>query len=217
MSATTCRIDAVEAFTVCTGIAAPLPQANVDTDVIMPKQFLKGITREGLAAGLFYDLRFDGGGCERADFVLNRPEYRSATFLIVGPNFGCGSSREHAVWGLRQYGIRGLIGRSFASIFYDNCIRNGLLPIVLSADAHARVLAACSEGASACVTVDLASGTVLVDDQLAIPFDIDARERDDLLNGRDAIAATLQQAAVIDAFERDHYAAAPWLRPLPPA
>jgi len=207
----------VEAFTVCTGIAAPLPQANVDTDVIMPKQFLKGITREGLAAGLFYDLRFDGGGRERGDFVLNRPEYRAATFLVVGPNFGCGSSREHAVWGLRQYGIRGLIGRSFASIFYDNCIRNGLLPIVLPADAHARVLAACSEGASARVTVDLVRMTVLINDQPAVPFHIDARERDDLLNGRDAIAATLQQAAMIDAFERGHHAAAPWLRPSSPA
>ena len=207
----------MEAFTVCTGIAATLPQANVDTDVIMPKQFLKGITREGLAGGLFYDLRFDEAGRERPDFVLNRRDYRATTFLVVGPNFGCGSSREHAVWGLRQFGIRALIGLGYASIFYDNCIRNGLLPIVLSAEAHGRVLAACAEGAPARVTVDLVRGIVRVEDRLSIPFSIDARERDDLLNGRDAIAATLQLAPAIDAFQRRLHAAAPWLRPSSPA
>ena len=206
----------MEPFTLCAGIAAPLPQANVDTDVIMPKQFLKGTTRAGLAAGLFYDLRFDGNGHERAEFILNRADYRAATFLVVGPNFGCGSSREHAVWGLRQYGVRGLIGLSYASIFYDNCIRNGLLPVVLPPEAHAGVLVACSDPASAHLTIDLEQQVIVLNDGSSASFDIDPRERDDLLHGRDAVAATLLQAAAIDAFERKHYASAPWLQPASP-
>src|SRR5262245_36429832 len=115
----------MDPFRIETGIAAPLPAANVNTDVIMPKQFLTGVTRDGLARGVFYDLRFDEDGNERSNFILNRPEFRDTRFLLVGPNFGCGSSREHAVWGLKQFGIRGLIGTSFGSIFYDNCFQNG--------------------------------------------------------------------------------------------
>jgi 3-isopropylmalate/(R)-2-methylmalate dehydratase small subunit len=114
-------------FSTVQGIAVPLPAANIDTDVIMPKQFLKGIDRSGLKHGLFHDLRFDKAGCEHTDFILNLPAWKAASFLVVGDNFGCGSSREHAVWGLMQYGVRALIGTSFAGIFFDNCARNGLL------------------------------------------------------------------------------------------
>ena len=134
-------------FTQVSGVAAPLPQVNVDTDVIMPKQFLKGITREGLAAGLFYDLRYDATGSERTDFILNRTGYRESRFLVVGPNFGCGSSREHAVWGLQQWGIRALIGSTFASIFQDNCFKNGLLPISLPLEQVAFLQNLCADPA----------------------------------------------------------------------
>ena len=203
----------MQPFTTLRGAAAPLPQANIDTDVIMPKQFLKGIDRDGLARGLFYDLRFDEHGREREDFILNQPSYRAASFLAVGPNFGCGSSREHAVWGLGQFGIRAIIGTSFASIFRDNCFRNGLLPVELRPDQIECVLAICSDPQRSQLTVDLISQTLLLDGGTQIAFTIDALRRDDLLNGRDAIAATLQFAHEIRTFERDHWAARPWLKP----
>lgn len=203
----------MEPFTLLTGIAAPLPQANVDTDVIMPKQFLKGIDRNGLAQGLFYDLRFDEHGREREDFILNRPAYRSARFLVVGPNFGCGSSREHAVWGLKQFQIRGLIGTSFASIFRDNCFRNGLLLMELPPEQIEHVLAICSEPRHNTISVDLAATSIRLDGDVQINFDIDPLRRDDLLHGRDAIASTLELADSIAAFERDHWRARPWLQP----
>jgi len=203
----------MEPFTSVSGKAAPLPQANIDTDVIMPKQFLKGITRDDLARGLLYDLRFDDAGHERAAFILNRPEYQAAKFLVVGPNFGCGSSREHAVWGLSQFGIRGIIGTSFASIFHDNCFRNGLLPIELDQAQIARVFAACSEPAHNQLEVDLSTHTIRLDDGTRLTFTIDALRRDDLLNGRDAIASTWQFADRIRAFEQRHWAAQPWLKP----
>ncbi len=203
----------IERFTTIAGVAAPLPQANIDTDVIMPKQFLKGITRDGLARGLFYDLRYDEEGCERKDFILNRPPYRQPSFLIVGPNFGCGSSREHAVWGLAQFGIRAIIGTSFASIFQDNCLRNGLLPVALPSE-HAEVVQrACADPAHNRLCVDLAAQVIELDDGSKVPFKIDALRRDDLLNGRDAIASTLRFAADIRTFEQSHWSARPWLKP----
>lgn len=203
----------MQPFTTLSGVAAPLPSANIDTDVIMPKQFLKGITRDGLGQGLFYDLRFDESGREREDFILNRPGYRTASFLIVGPNFGCGSSREHAVWGLGQFGIRGIIGTSFASIFQDNCFRNGLLPVGLKLDQIELVQTICSDPKRNTVSIDLVGEAIVLEGGVRIGFSIDALRRDDLLNGRDAIGSTLQFADEIRTFERSHWAARPWLKP----
>lgn len=200
-------------FTKVSGIAAPLPQGNVDTDVIMPKQFLKGITRDGLARGVFYDLRYDGAGHERPDFILNRPAYRQPGFLIVGPNFGCGSSREHAVWGLQQFGIRAIVGSTFASIFQDNCFRNGLLPVSLTPEQARHVQSVCVDPTHNTLEVDLVAQVVILDDGTRISFDIDPLRKDDLLSGRDAIAATLRYKADIEDFEREHWAAQPWLIP----
>ncbi len=200
-------------FTSVSGVAAPLPQANLDTDVIMPKQFLKGITRDDLARGVFFDLRFDAHGAERTEFVLNQPAYRQSRFLVVGPNFGCGSSREHAVWGLSQLGIRAIIGSSFGSIFQDNCYRNGLLPICLLPHEVQRLLVLCADADCAQLRVDLLEQMVELPDGSRIAFSIDALRREDLLNGRDAIASTLQFAAEIDAFEHSHWRQHPWLAP----
>jgi 3-isopropylmalate/(R)-2-methylmalate dehydratase small subunit len=213
MCATFNRIDPVEPFTTIAGVAAPLPRENIDTDVIMPKQFLKGITRNDLARGLFYDLRFDASGREREDFILNQPPYRQPSFLIVGPNFGCGSSREHAVWGLAQFGIRGILGTSFASIFQDNCFRNGLLPVALRAEQYDRILKLCSDPGHNRLSIDLRSQLVTLADGTPIPFSVDEMRRGDLLNGRDPIASTLRFAEDILAFERDHWSAQPWLKP----
>jgi 3-isopropylmalate/(R)-2-methylmalate dehydratase small subunit len=138
----------MERFSIVTGIAAPLPSANINTDVIMPKQFLKGIDRSGLRDGTFHDLRFDANGAERPEFILNRSRWRDAVFLVVGPNFGAGSSREHAVWGLRQLGIHALIGTSFAGIFFDNCARNGLLAISLNEETNQRLMDTASDPAT---------------------------------------------------------------------
>jgi 3-isopropylmalate/(R)-2-methylmalate dehydratase small subunit len=194
-------------------VGAPLPLPNVDTDVIMPKQFLKGITRDDLARGLFFDLRFDDAGAERADFILNRPPYRKPSFLIVGPNFGCGSSREHAVWGLAQFGIRSLLGTSFASIFQDNCFRNGVLPVALPAEQINLIQAVCSDPARNRMCVDLVTESLSLADGTLIRFTLDPLRRDDLLNGRDPIASTLRFAADIEAFEQAHWSARPWLKP----
>lgn len=201
------------AFTSVSGVAAPLPQANLDTDVIMPKQFLKGITRDDLARGAFFDLRFDAEGAERTEFVLNQPAYRQSCFLVVGLNFGCGSSREHAVWGLSQLGIRAIIGSSFGSIFQDNCYRNGLLPICLSPQEVQRLLVLCADADRARLRVDLLEQVVELYDGSRIEFSIDGLRREDLLNGRDAVVSTLQFAAEIDAFEYRHWRRYPWLTP----
>jgi 3-isopropylmalate/(R)-2-methylmalate dehydratase small subunit len=206
----------IEPFTTVSGVAAPLPQANIDTDVIMPKQFLKGITRDDLARGLFYDLRVDPAGQEREDFILNRAPYRQASFLIVGPNFGCGSSREHAVWGLAQFGIRAILGTSFASIFQDNCFRNGLLPITLRPEQIERMQTLCSDPGQSRLCIDLRTQLITLADGAPIPFSVDELRRDDLLNGRDPIASTLCFSAEIHAFERRHWILHPWLEPPAP-
>ena len=204
----------IEPFIVVTGVAAPLPPANLDTDVIMPKQFLKAITRDDLARGVFYDLRFDESGIERPDFVLNQEPYRQARFLVVGPNFGSGSRRAHAVWGLRQFGIRGLFGTSFASIFQDNCFRNGILPATLSSGHIARLLELTSDPAMCRLHVALESQTVQLADGDSFSFSINPLRRDDLLNGRDPIASTLRYESQIEAFEGTHWEAHPWLKPV---
>lgn len=194
-----------------TGVVAPLPAANVDTDVIMPKQFLRGITRDGLARGLFHDLRFDEEGSERPDFILNRPAFRQVRFLLVGPNFGCGSSREHAVWGLKQFGVRAVIGTSFGSIFYDNCFQNGLLPIMLDPEAYTGMQSHCPEDRVIELTVDLVEERIS-GAGFSLPFRIDALRRERLLQGLDSVGATLQWRDAILSFEESYLTQGPWIR-----
>ncbi|MGF6113547.1 3-isopropylmalate dehydratase small subunit [Pseudomonas frederiksbergensis] len=198
-------------FTHVSGKAAPMLAANIDTDVIMPKQFLKGIDRAGLDRGLFFDLRFLPDGSLNPEFVLNQPAWQGASFMVVGPNFGCGSSREHAVWGLKQMGVRALIGSSFAGIFYDNCQRNGVLLITLEEALLQRLGQVVSQPDSAGISVDLEAQQIRLNDGQVIPFEIDTLRKTALLLGLDAIGSTLQRREQIKAFEREHLAANPWL------
>lgn len=198
-------------FTHVTGTAAPMLAANIDTDVIMPKQFLKGIDRNGLEQGLFHDVRFLPSGQPDPAFVLNMPPWQSACFLVVGPNFGCGSSREHAVWGLKQRGMRALIGSSFAGIFYDNCQRNGVLLISLEAATVQRIGEIVGQPQTAEISIDLNEQTILLHGGEVVSFQIDTLRKTALLLGLDAIGSTLQRSDEIRAFERDHLAANPWL------
>jgi 3-isopropylmalate/(R)-2-methylmalate dehydratase small subunit len=199
----------VQKFLSVTGVAAPMPAANVDTDVIMPKMFLKGIDRAGLARGLFHDLRFDAQGRTRPGFILNREAMRDVRFLLTGPNFGCGSSREHAVWGMLQYGIRALVGTTFAGIFADNAANNGLLLVSLREEDLVRLFrAAGPDGAE--LTVDLVERTVTCGG-LRLEFEIEPSRRQALMEGRDRIATTLQMKKQIRDFEAAYFADAPWL------
>ena len=199
----------MERFTCVTGQAAAMPAANIDTDVIMPKQFLKGIDRAGLARGLFHDLRFDATGAPRPDFVLNRPGLDDTRFLVVGPNFGCGSSREHAVWGLLQYGIRAIVGTSFAGIFADNAANNGLLLISLDEALLAPLSAALASG-RARLSVDLERQQIELEDGI-VPFSIEPARRRALMLGLDRIGETLTRADAIRAFQAVYLAECPWL------
>lgn len=201
----------LQPFTRITGKAAPMLAANIDTDVIMPKQFLKGIDRNGLDRGLFFDLRFLPSGEPDPQFVLNQPAWQGASFMVVGPNFGCGSSREHAVWGLKQMGIRALIGSSFAGIFYDNCQRNGVLLITLEEAVLQRLGQMVSQPEQAQISVDLEAQEILLADGQVIAFQIDTLRKTALLLGLDDIGTTLQRSEQIKAFEREHLAANPWL------
>lgn len=201
----------LQPFTLITGKAAPMLAANIDTDVIMPKQFLRGIDRSGLDRGLFFDLRFLPNGEPNPGFVLNQPAWLDATFLVVGPNFGCGSSREHAVWGLKQMGIRALIGSSFAGIFYDNCQRNGVLLITLEEAVLQKLGQTVSQPEQAQISVDLETQVVRLADGEVIPFQIDTLRKTALLLGLDAIGSTLQRSEQIRAFELKHLQANPWL------
>jgi 3-isopropylmalate dehydratase/3-isopropylmalate/(R)-2-methylmalate dehydratase small subunit len=200
----------MQAFTRLDAKVAPLPVANIDTDQIIPKQFLKTVEREGLAKGLFYDLRFDGEGREKPDFVLNRPEYKGAGVLVAGDNFGCGSSREHAPWALMDFGIRCVVSTSFADIFYNNCFQNGLLPVVLPAD-EVQALMEEAKGGNHLVTVDLEAQTVVSPSGRTFSFDIDPQRKDKMLKGLDAIGETLMSAAAIDVYEMRQALAKPWL------
>ncbi|UUN90675.1 3-isopropylmalate dehydratase small subunit [Pseudomonas extremorientalis] len=201
----------LQPFTLVTGKAAPMLAANIDTDVIMPKQFLKGIDRSGLDRGLFFDLRFLASGEPNPEFVLNQPAWQGARFMVVGPNFGCGSSREHAVWGLKQMGIRALIGSSFAGIFYDNCQRNGVLLITLDEAVLQQLGKTVSQADQAQISVDLEAQQIHLADGQVIPFQIDTLRKTALLLGLDAIGSTLQRSDEIKAFERRHLQANPWL------
>ena len=201
----------MEAFNVLTGIAAPLPAANVDTDVIMPKQFLKGIDRNGLDRGVFFDLRFLADGSPDPAFILNQPEWQNAKFLLVGPNFGCGSSREHAVWGLKQLGIRALIGTTFAGIFFDNCQRNGVLTVQLDPKPWAQIAQEVVHGDKNKITLDLPAQRIGLQNGEVIDFAIDELSKVSLLNGLDAIGTTLQYRDDIREFQQAHLQRNPWL------
>lgn len=201
-----------EPFTRCTSQTAALPAANIDTDVIMPKVFLKGIDRAGLDAGVFHDLRFRQDGTPDPDFVLNQPPWNEARFLVTGENFGCGSSREHAVWGLVQLGIRAIIAPSFAGIFFDNCARNGLLAIELDANAIARLTLAAQAGDH--VTIDLEKQTIATP-SATLDFPISEQRKSMLLQGLDAIGVTLKHRDRIAAFEADYVSRNTWLKDRP--
>lgn len=201
----------MQAFTVLTGAAAPFPAANVDTDVIMPKQFLKGIDRSGLDQGVFFDLRFQADGSPDPAFILNQPGWQEAKFLLVGPNFGCGSSREHAVWGLKQLGIRALIGTTFAGIFFDNCQRNGVLTVQLFPEQWAQLAEQIMQAESNKITVDLPAQTISLHDGKEIAFNIDELSKMSLLNGLDAVGNTLRYSDEIREFQQAHLQRNPWL------
>ncbi len=201
----------MEKFTKLTGIAAPLPMINVDTDMIIPKQFLKTIKRSGLGRNLFDELRYDENGAEKPDFVLNMAAWRSASILVAGENFGCGSSREHAPWALLDFGIRCVIAPSFADIFRNNCLKNGILPIELPPDDVAKLMEDARRGANATVTVDLEKQVITGPDGGSIAFDIDPFARQCLLEGLDDIGLTMQKLDQIDAFEARRKASEPWL------
>lgn len=191
----------MEKFTQLTGVAAPLNMINIDTDMLVPKQFLKTIKREGLGKNLFDEMRFTPEGDEIADFVLNKPAYRNARILVAGDNFGCGSSREHAPWALLDFGIRCVIAPSFADIFFNNCFKNGILPIVLpQADVDVLMQDAGNE-ASCEITIDLPDQQIKRHDGNTIPFDVDPFRKNCLLEGLDDIGLTLQKQAQIDSFE----------------
>ena len=200
----------MQAFTRLDAKVAPLPVANIDTDQIIPKQFLKTVDREGLAKGLFYDLRFDGEGKAKPDFVLNRPEYKGAGVLVAGDNFGCGSSREHAPWALMDFGIRCVVSTSFADIFYNNCFQNGLLPVVLKAD-EVQALMEEAKGGNHLVTIDLEAQSVVSPSGKTFTFEIDPVRKHKMLNGLDSIAETLQEAKSIDVYEMKRALSQPWL------
>ena len=201
----------MQKFTQLRGVAAPLSLINVDTDMIIPKQFLKTIKRTGLGRNLFDEMRYRPDGSEIPDFVLNRPAYRGASILVAGENFGCGSSREHAPWALLDFGIRCIIAPSFADIFYSNCFKNGILPIVLPREQVDMLLADAERGANAIVTVDLERQVITGPDGGTVHFNVDTFRRHCLLNGLDDIGLTLQQAVAIDTFETKQRTGQPWL------
>ncbi|MBM3605894.1 MAG: 3-isopropylmalate dehydratase small subunit [Alphaproteobacteria bacterium] len=201
----------MDKFTTLTGIAAPMPLVNIDTDMIIPKQFLKTIKRSGLGVNLFDEMRYDRDGNEIADFVLNQPAYRDAQILIAGDNFGCGSSREHAPWALLDFGIRCVISTSFADIFFNNCFKNGILPVVLPQEAVDALMEDARRGANARITVDLENQTVTASDGTSFAFDVDAFRKHCLLNGLDDIGLTMEKAATIDTYETQMAQARPWI------
>ena len=201
----------MQKFDQLTGVAAPLPMMNVDTDMIIPKQFLKTIKRTGLGKNLFDEMRYTPDGKEIPDFVLNKPQYRKARILVAGPNFGCGSSREHAPWALLDFGIRCVIAPSFADIFYNNCFKNGILPIKLSKEDVDKLMDDAERGANAIISIDLEKQEIRGPDGGCVTFEIDAFRKHCLLNGLDDIGLTMQKAANIDSYEQKARVGQPWL------
>ncbi|GHB25741.1 3-isopropylmalate dehydratase small subunit [Pseudovibrio japonicus] len=200
----------MEKFTVLTGVAAPLPLVNIDTDMIIPKQFLKTIKRSGLGTALFHEMRTNDDGSKNEEFVLNKPGYENAQILVAGDNFGCGSSREHAPWALLDFGIRCVISTSFADIFYNNCFKNGILPIVVSHDDLDKLMDDAARGANATLTVDLDAQEIKGPDGGCIKFDVDPHRKHCLLNGLDDIGLTFEKTDSIDTYEKELELSHPW-------
>jgi 3-isopropylmalate/(R)-2-methylmalate dehydratase small subunit len=201
----------MDKFNKLTAVAAPLPQINVDTDAIIPKQFLKTIKRTGLGKSLFHELRYDDQGKENPDFILNKPAYRKAQILVAGDNFGCGSSREHAPWALLDFGIKCVISTNFADIFYNNCFQNGILPIKVKPEDLEKLMDDANRGANATLTVDLEAQEIRGPDGGKISFDIDPFRKHCLLNGLDNIGLTMEKGKAIDAYETKAKTERPWL------
>jgi len=201
----------VEKFDKLTGVAAPLPIINIDTDMIIPKQYLKTIKRTGLGAALFSEMRYNDDGSENPDFVLNKPAYRKASIIVAGDNFGCGSSREHAPWALKDFGIRCVISTSFADIFYNNCFKNAILPIVVSPKELEALMDDAERGSNATISIDLEAQEICGPDGGTIKFDIDPARKNALLEGLDDIGLTLGHVAKIDSFEEQASVAYPWI------
>tara|TARA_R110000868_G_scaffold75626_5_gene218039 strand:- start:2148 stop:2753 length:606 start_codon:yes stop_codon:yes gene_type:complete len=201
----------MDKFNKLTGVAAPMPLINIDTDMIIPKQFLKTIKRTGLGKNLFDEMRYDDKGNEIADFVLNKPAYRKAQILVTGENFGCGSSREHAPWALADFGIKCVIAASFADIFYNNCFQNGILPIVLPQAEVDKLMDDAERGQNAVVTIDLEAQEIRGPDGGVINFDLDPFRKHCMLEGLDGVGLTMKKEAEIAAYETRHAAEQPWL------
>ena len=201
----------MEKFTKLTGIAAPMPLVNIDTDMIIPKQFLKTIARTGLGKNLFDEMRYTQEGQEIPDFILNEPAYRASEIIVAGDNFGCGSSREHAPWALLDFGIRCVIATSFADIFYNNCFKNGILPVVLPKEAVDVLMADAQKGANARISVDLENQTVTSSDGQSFGFEVDAFKKHCLMNGLDDIGLSLEKVAAIDSFASRAKTLRPWV------
>ena len=201
----------MDKFVKLTGVAAPLPVVNVDTDMIIPKDYLKTIKRTGLGTGLFAEARYNEDGSPNPDFVLNKPAYQNAKILIAGDNFGCGSSREHAPWALLDFGIRCVISTSFADIFYNNCFKNGILPIKVPKEVIDKLMDDASRGSNAIIEVDLEKQEIKGPDGDTVHFDIDPFRKRCLLEGLDDIGLTMEKAPAIDDFEAKQKEAQPWL------
>jgi len=200
----------MEKFTTLRGVAAPLPMVNVDTDMIIPKNFLKTIKRTGLKDGLFYEMRWTADG-QKKDFILDQPAYQNAKIIVAGPNFGCGSSREHAPWALLDFGIRCVISEGFADIFYNNCFKNGILPIKVPKEVIDKLMDDASRGSNAVIEVDLEKQEIKGPDGGTVHFDIDPFRKRCLLEGLDDIGLTMEKAPAIDDFEKQQKEAQPWL------
>ena len=201
----------MDKFNTLIGIAAPMPLVNIDTDMIIPKQFLKTIKRSGLGVNLFDEMRYDRQGNEIPDFVLNQEAYRQAEILVAGENFGCGSSREHAPWAIKDFGIRCVIAPSFSDIFYNNCFKNGILPIALPPETVDVLMKDAEKGANARMTVDLEAQTVTTSDGEVFGFEVDAFKKHCLMEGLDDIGLTMAKADSIDSYEAIASQARPWV------
>ena len=201
----------MEKFEKFSGIAAPMPLVNIDTDMIIPKQFLKTIKRSGLGVNAFAEMRYKSDGSEVEDFVLNKPAYRASSILVTGDNFGCGSSREHAPWALSDFGIKVVVSTSFADIFFNNCFKNGMLPIILPAEQVEILMNDSEKGSNARIEVDLEAQTITSSDGDIFSFEVDPFKKHCLLNGLDDIGLTLEKSSSIDAFEKKLEIEQPWL------
>ena len=201
----------MEKFEKITGVAAPMPLINIDTDMIIPKMFLKTIKRSGLGKNLFDEMRYNDDRSEKPDFVLNQPAYRNAEILVAGDNFGCGSSREHAPWAIKDFGIRCVISTSFADIFFNNCFKNGILPIKLPQDQVDLLMKDAEKGANARMTVDLVAQEITLSDGEVVKFDVDAFKKQCLIEGLDDIGLTLKKATAIESFETQAATSRPWV------